>query len=219
MRLIEAHLARSYNGRSHISEIRRLNMAKQTGTNMETGALPPGIGGNAGELEVLRDLIFGNQARDFTKRLSDLDGRLETTRRELKSELDARAQAVAKAASDQNSTLRKEANSRIDKEVQILSERTDQLSADLHNLIENARRTLESRLDRMQEEANERLRLLEEEARQRDDDLRAELLTLSAWLDDKKTSRHDLGRMLEEIAQRLQANAQTEEPEQPVEGE
>jgi hypothetical protein len=107
----------------------------------------------------------------------------------------------------------------MDKEVQVLSERIDQLSADLHDLIENARRTLESRLDRMQEDASERLRLLEEEARQRDDDLRAELLTLSAWLDDKKASRHDLGRMLEEIAQRLQASAQSEESQRPNEEE
>jgi hypothetical protein len=189
-------------------------MPKQNAANAEAGAFPSGIGGNAGELEVLRELIFGNQARDFTKRLSDIDGRLEATRRELKSELDTRAQAVAKSASDQTTTLRREANSRTDKEVQVLGDRIDQLSADLHELIESARRTLESRLDRMQEDANERLRLLEEEARQRDDDLRAELLTLGAWLEDKKTSRHDLGRMLEEIAQRLQASALTEEPPQ-----
>jgi hypothetical protein len=185
-----------------------MKMAKQTGANSEAGALPPGIGGNAGELEALRDLIFGNQARDFTKRLGDLDGRLEATRRELKAELDARAQSVAKSASDQHSALRKESNSRVDKEVQVLSERIEQLSADLHEQIESARRTLESRLDRMQEDAGERLRLLEEETRQRDDDLRAELLSLSAWLEDRKTSRHDLGRMFEEIAQRLQAGEQ-----------
>ena len=31
-----------------------------------------------------------------------------------------------------------------------------------------------------------------------------ELLTLSAWLDDKKASRHDLGQMLAEVGQTLQ---------------
>jgi hypothetical protein len=70
----------------------------------------------------------------------------------------------------------------------------------------------------MQEDAAERLRLLEEDARQRDDDLRSELLAASAWLEDKKTSRHDLGRMLEEVGQRLQgispeATAQPNEEE------
>lgn len=190
-------------------------MAKQSGKEAESASLASGIGNNAGELEVLRDLIFGNQARDFARRISDIDGRLETVRRELKSEQDARAQSVSKTASDQTTALRKETNSRIDKEVQIISERIDQLSTDLHDLIESTRRTVETRLDRLQEDANERLRLLEEDARQRDDDLRAELLAVSAWLEDKKASRHDLGQMLEEIGQRLQSSVQAAAPELP----
>ena len=181
-------------------------MAKQLGKELDTASLPPGLGNNAGELEVLRDLIFGNQARDFTRRITDLDSRLETVRRELKNEQDTRAQSVAKTASDQNIALRKEANSRVDKEVQIIGERLDQLTTDFQELMESNRRALESRLDRVQEDNNERHRLLEEDARRRDDDLRSELLAISAWLEDKKTSRHELGQMLEEIGQRLQVN-------------
>lgn len=181
-------------------------MATQPGKELDAASLPPGLGNNAGELEVLRDLIFGNQARDFTRRITDLDSRLEVVRRELKNEQDTRAQSVAKTASDQNIALRKEANSRIDKEVQIIGERLEQLTTDFHELMESNRRALESRLDRLQEDNNERLRLLEEDARRRDDDLRSELLAISAWLEDKKTSRHELGQMMEEIGQRLQAN-------------
>lgn len=184
-------------------------MTKQSATNAETGSLPAGSGNNTGELEVLRDLIFGNQARDFAHRIADLDGRLEAMRRELKGEQDSRAQSVAKTASDQTIALRKETGSRVDKEVQIIGERIEQMSSDLHELIETTTRTLESRLDRLQQEANERFRSLEEDARRRDDDLRAELLTVSAWLEDKKTSRHDLGQMLEEIGLKLQAAATT----------
>lgn len=182
-------------------------MTKQSATNTETGSLPAGSGNNAGELEVLRDLIFGNQARDFAHRIADLDGRLEAMRRELKGEQDSRAQSVAKTASDQTIALRKETGNRVDKEVQIIGERIEQMSSDLHELIETTTRTLESRLDRLQQEANERFRTLEEDARRRDDDLRAELLTVSAWLEDKKTSRHDLGQMLEEIGLKLQTAA------------
>ena len=182
-------------------------MAKQTGNNSDVGALSQGLGKSAGDLEVLRDLIFGNQAREFALRITDLDSRLESVRRELKSEQDSRAQAVAKTASDQNNALRKESASRLDKEVQIIGERIEQLTADMHELVDSTRRTLEARLDRLQEDHNERVRLLEEEARRRDGDLRSELLTISAWLEDKKTSRHDLGQMLEEIGQRLRADS------------
>ena len=179
-------------------------MAKQSVTNTETGSLSMESGNNTGELEVLRDLIFGNQARDFAHRITDLDGRLETVRRELRSEQDSRAQSVAKTASDQTVALRKEANSRIDKEVQIIGERIEQVSADLRELVETSSHALESRLDRMQQDINEHFRVLEEGTRRRDDDLRAELLAVSAWLEDRKTSRHDLGQMLEEIGIRLQ---------------
>ncbi len=191
-------------------------MTKQSEADSAATSTISGIGNNTGELDVLRDLIFCNQARDFTKRITDLDARLEAVRRELKSDLDTRGQMVAKTASDQNSTLRKDTTGRIDKEVQILGERIEQLTADLHELVDDTRRTVEARLDRMQDEANERIRALEADARRRDDELRAELLAVSAWLEDKKTSRHDLGQMLEEIGQRLQSAAQiaaTEEPD------
>lgn len=191
-------------------------MVKKSGNELEAGSLTAGFGNNAGELEVLRDLIFGNQARDFTRRLTDLDGRLEAVRRELKSEQDSRAQTVAKTAADQTQALRKETGSRLDKEVQIIGERLDQMTADLHALVEDSRRAVEARLDRLQEDANERFRLLEEEARRRDDDLRSELLTVSAWLEDKKASRHDLGQMLEEIGQRLQAGVEAAEAASPA---
>lgn len=183
-------------------------MVRKVEADKEGNSVTAAGGSNAGELEVLRDLIFGNQARDFAQRLSDIDGRLETVRRELKSEQEATAQSLAKTSSDQTTTLRKETHSRIDKEVQILDERIEQLAADIREQMETARRALEARLDRMQADASDRMRLLEEETRRRDDDLRSELLTMTAWLDDKKTSRHDLGRMMEDIGQRLQAKTQ-----------
>ena len=188
-------------------------MPKQAGGDSNAGSLTPGMGASAGELEVLRDLIFGNQARDFSRRISDLDGRLEVVRRELKSEQESRSQTVAKTAADQTAALRKETTSRLDKEVQIIGERLDALVGQLQDQMASVQHTIEARLDRMQADASERLRLLEEDARQRDDDLRAELLTVSAWLEDKKTSRETLGRMLEEMGQRLQANGQPAAPE------
>lgn len=188
-------------------------MPKQAGGEPGAGSLSPVLGNNTADLEVLRDLIFGNQARDFARRIGDLDNRLEVARRELKNEQDSRAQSVAKTASDQTIALRKETNSRLDKEVQIIGERIEELSTQMKEQMESIQRTIENRLDRMQADAAERLRLLEEDARQRDDDLRAELLTVSAWLEDKKTSRDMLGRMLEEMGQRLQANGQPAAPE------
>lgn len=49
----------------------------------------------------------------------------------------------------------------------------------------------------------ERTRTLQTEARQRDDGLRQELLSIAASLENKKTSRQDLGQMLMELGLRL----------------
>jgi len=184
-------------------------VARQANTSTNAGSILPGTGGNTGELEVLRDLIFGNQARDFTQRLSDIDDRMEAIRRELKNEQDSSVQSLTKSSVDQATTLRKEAHSRIDKEVQMLSERIEQLTADMGRQLEDARRMFEAKLDRLQTESSDRIRQLEEKTRQRDDDLRSELLAASAWLEDKKTSRHDLGHMLEELGRQLQGSDQS----------
>jgi hypothetical protein len=48
---------------------------------------------------------------------------------------------------------------------------------------------------------------MQNESRQRDDDLRQELLTVSSWLDNKLTPRKDLGQLLMELGQHLQSDA------------
>lgn len=166
---------------------------------------PEVSGGN--DLETLRDLLFGNQVRDLSRRLTELDSRVEAAKRDLKASLNTRADGLASSTAEQVATVRKELNGRIDQETKSLAERIDKLAAELSNQLQAMHKELGSRLDELQSELTERLQTAQEEARQRDDELRAELLALSAWLDDKKASRHDLGQMLEEIGQRLQVAA------------
>ena len=172
-------------------------MAKQTKDTSTAELLPSDIGERTGELETLRDLIFGNQARDFARRLGELDTRLEVIRKEFRSELDASFKSANKTSADRVLAVRKD--------VQVLAERLEQLSADTQDQFESLRKAIEVRMDQMQDDASARLRTLEEDSRQRDEELRAELLTVSGWLKDKMASRHDLGRMLEEVGQKLQA--------------
>ncbi len=156
------------------------------------------------DLETLRDLLFGNQVRDLSRRLTELDSRVEAAKRDLKASLNSRADALAGSTAEQVAAARKELNGRIDQETRALSERIDSVAADLGNRLQAIHKELDGRLDELQTELVERLHTAQEEARQRDEELRDELLALSAWLDDKKTSRHDLGQMLEDIGQRLQ---------------
>lgn len=84
----------------------------------------------------------------------------------------------------------------------------DALRQDLLAQIQITKSELSDRIDRLGTDQSNRLLTFQNETRQRDEDLRQELLTLSAWLDDKKTSRHDLGQMLMEMGQNLQGRVE-----------
>lgn len=167
----------------------------------------PEIAGS-NDLDTLRDLLFGNQVRDVSRRLTDLDSRVETARRDMKTALNQRADGLGKSNAEQVAALRKELSNRIDKETRSLAERIDSVAADFNNQLQAVHEELSERLDGIQRELGDRMHHSQEEARQRDDELRNETLALSAWLEDNKASRYDLGRMLEEVGQRLQFVAQ-----------
>lgn len=84
----------------------------------------------------------------------------------------------------------------------------DALRQELVEQIQGTKSELSDRVDRLGADQSNRLLAFQNEARQRDEDLRQELLTLSAWLDDKKTSRHDLGQMLVAMGQNLQGRGE-----------
>lgn len=91
---------------------------------------------------------------------------------------------------------------------QELTAALDALRQELVEQIQAAKSELSDRVDRLGADQSNRLLAFQNEARQRDEDLRQELLTLSAWLDDKKTSRHDLGQMLVAMGQNLQGRGE-----------
>ncbi|GAB4147596.1 MAG: hypothetical protein Fur0021_06640 [Candidatus Promineifilaceae bacterium] len=91
---------------------------------------------------------------------------------------------------------------------QELTAALDALRQELVEQIQATKSELSDRVDRLGADQSNRLLAFQNEARQRDEDLRQELLTLSAWLDDKKTSRHDLGQMLVTLGQNLQGRSE-----------
>jgi hypothetical protein len=84
-----------------------------------------------------------------------------------------------------------------------LSEGLDKLAADFLHQLRAAQKELSDQIEKQGVEQTERMRNLQAEARQRDDSLRQELLALTDSLENKKTSRQDLGQMLVEMGIRL----------------
>ena len=168
-----------------------------------------------GDLETLRDILFGNQAKATGDRLDLIERQLAATRRDLQDNFGKRLDALAEKSASQLGTAQDDLGRRLDKQDSQQGEQLksthEELSAAIKQLGEQLRdelqqnfRQLSDQLEASNAELSERLLTAQEEARQRNGDLRAEVLTLSAWLDDKKASRHDLGHMLAEVGQRLQ---------------
>jgi hypothetical protein len=144
--------------------------------------------------------------------------RLETVRREARDELKKEASA-SRQANEQN---RADLSQRIDKEAGILADTRKELQAlqrsvaeemgqmkrDLLEALSEQSDSLKNDIDGVREDLIERLLTKQTESRQRDDALRRELLALSAWLDNTKTSRMQLGEMLMHVGQQLQENGE-----------
>jgi len=136
------------------------------------------------DLDQLRNILYGNQSRATEQRLTDLDSRLETIRRELSEDINERSSSVSASASKQLTDTR-----------QSLSDQINQMSADFTQ-----------RLDKQTSDLARRLAEFQVEARQRDDDLRLEMLALGAMLDKQKVGRDELGQLLIQLGTQLKKN-------------
>lgn len=86
---------------------------------------------------------------------------------------------------------------------QEMSDRVDKLATDLLTQLGQVQKDLSQQITRLNDDQNQRLTTARAEAQKRDEDLRQEMLKLTAALDDKSTARHDLGQMYMELGRRL----------------
>ena len=176
------------------------------------------------ELEQLRSILFSNQARAIEMRIDDLEARLDAARHELGDKIAEETRALSDGGNSQHRELTdqlekqdKEQADQLASTRQALSDRADKMQKDLtdnlHRAVDDLTKELRqtqtdvnARIDQLRTDSSERLRVMQQELRQRDDDLRQELLAISAWLDDNKTNRFDLAQMLVMVGEQLKAD-------------
>jgi tetrahydromethanopterin S-methyltransferase subunit G len=134
------------------------------------------------DLDQLRNILYGNQARATEQRLDELEIRLENVNRELQNNLQ--------------------------EQVTTLSGSTDQHLKAVEEKVTQTNTNINQRLDQQISDLRKQLADFRAESRQRDDDLRQEMLTLGAMLDKQKTGRSELGELMVELGQQLQQNAE-----------
>jgi len=211
--------------------------ASQIAGNTQLSAQSDLSGKTGNELEHIRDILFGNQARATETRLGDLEVRVEAIHQELLNTIreqnsatgDRLTTKIEESRKDQLNRLKRQDeqqttfvnNTRdtltaqinqqfqklaadIEQNRQEFQETVDKITADLQKQYLDMQKTLQDGLNRLNADLSERLRAGQAESQQRDNDLRQELLTMAAWLDNKKATRIDLGHMLIEVGRQLQ---------------
>lgn len=171
----------------------------------------------SGELENLREILFGNQVRATEDRLNQLEETVQKQHRDLTDALNKQAAAQRDATDASEKALKTQLTNQANTNQanhQALEESLSQLRADHKRLMDEMQAAFTQELENLRSSLTDHIRRMQNESRQRDDDLRQELLTVSNWLDNKLTPRLNLGQMLIDIGQQLQSdNGNTASPE------
>lgn len=164
----------------------------------------------SGELENLREILFGNQVRATETRLDQLEENLQIVQRDFSAALSKQSEALSKTVE----VAQKELPAQINQQAkttqanqQALEDNIQQLRSETKKQLEELKSGVTQELEKLRDLVSEQIRRAQSESRHRDDDLRKEMLALGSMLDNKLTPRSDLGQLLIELGQTLNPNA------------
>ncbi len=180
--------------------------SKPSGSQSSTAS---GLGiemADAGNMDKIRDILFGNQARDYEKRFSKMESRVAQEASELKQELLKRVDSlegyVKQEIKDLNQRIKNESNDRADAEKSIhheMESNFDKLSKKIVIEEEN----LAKKSTELREQILEQSKTLSDEILTKHDHAANSLRQSAQELDDAKVNRSDLSGFFLEIAMRL----------------
>ncbi len=161
---------------------------------------------DAGNMDKIRDILFGNQARDYEKRFSKMESRVAQEASELKQELlkrlDSLESYVKQEIKDLNQRIRNESDDRADAEKSIhheMESNFDKLSKKIVLEEEN----LAKKSTELREQILEQSKTLSDEIISKHDQAANSLRQSAQELDDAKVNRSDLSGFFLETAMRL----------------
>jgi hypothetical protein len=183
----------------------------KAGSPRAAAAAPAGPNGGvseteAGSVDKIRDLLFGNQMQDYDRRFSVLEERFLQRFKELESETSRNLGAFESNAKKQvdslASQLREEKDQRADAEKEI-----ERMLREHNQALEKRIRSLSDQLSQLDRDMADRLtresQSLREELKQKNADTRHALENMFAELSNVKTDRTLLASLFVEVAKCL----------------
>ncbi len=161
---------------------------------------------DAGNMDKIRDILFGNQARDYEKRFTKMENRVAREAAELKEELLKRVDAlegyVKQEIKDINNRIKSESNDRADSEKSLQREMKENFEK-LNKKLLTDEENLSKKSTELREQILEQSKTLSDEILSKHDHAASNLRQTAQELDDAKVNRSDLSGFFLEIAMRL----------------
>ncbi len=165
-----------------------------------------------GNMDKIRDILFGNQAKDYEKRFATMENRLAQEASELKEELLKRIDAlevyIKQEIKDINARIKNESIERVDSQKTIQSELKQGVEL-LNKKIVQEEENLALKSTELRDQILEQSKQLSEEILSKYDHASKNLKQISQQLDDTKVNRSDLSGFFLELAMRLSSDENT----------
>lgn len=168
-----------------------------------------GMGGDmaeAGSMDKIRDILFGNQAKDYEKRFVRMENRLAQEAGELKTELLKRIDTlevyIKQEIKDLGERIKNESNERLEAQKNIQKELKEGFEA-LNKKLLNQEESLSKKSTELRDQVLEQSKQLSAEIMSKYDHASSNLAKTAQELDDAKVNRSDLSGFFLELAMRL----------------
>jgi hypothetical protein len=165
-----------------------------------------------GNMDKIRDILFGNQAKDYEKRFATMENRLGQEAGELKEELLKRIDALEtytkQEIKDINARIKNESNERVDACKMIKSELKQGVES-LNKRIVTGEENLAIKSTELRDQILSQSKQLSEEILSRYDNASKNMKLTAQELDDAKVNRSDLSGFFLELAMRLSNDGNT----------
>ena len=180
-----------------------------------------GIGGDmadAGNMDKIRDILFGNQAKDYENRFTRMEDRLVQEALELKEELLKRIDTlevyIKQEIKDINERIKNESNERVDSH-KILERELKETSDALNKKMVQEEENLAKKSTELRDQILEQSKQLSAEILSKYDQTSNNLRQASQELDEAKVNRSDLSGFFLELAMRLSGDDLKDSQEKP----
>jgi DNA anti-recombination protein RmuC len=159
-----------------------------------------------GNMDKIRDILFGNQAKDYEKRFIRMENQLTQEARELKEELLKRIDSLEvyfkQEMKDINDRIKNESNERADSQKNIQTELKEVFESLTKKLLQEEE-NLAKKSTELRDQILEQSKQLTAEILSKSDHASSNLRQTARELDDAKVNRSDLSGFFLDLAMRL----------------